>query len=228
MGAVRSKEAYATRRPSADTLKCPARADGVVSGSGGASTRPDCSSIATRHKFMLPPRLLAKYRWRPSGDHTGFQSSAASDVTGTGVPPSAGIVSISRCPKAPSLKTVQYAIRWPCGDQLGWIPLTSDNRRRSPDASVTAQRSLGPTWKTFGGEVANTSWVPSGDQAGVYPLSVMRRTDSPVRPITKIPPPWRSDRNAIRSPSGENAGCVSSSGESLVRLIGFCPPTLCR
>jgi hypothetical protein len=35
---------------------------------------------------------------------------------------------------------------------------------------------------------------------------VTRRTDSPVASITKMPPPLRSDRNAMRLPSGENAG----------------------
>ena len=37
--------------------------------------------MRTRHKFMLPPRSLAKYRLWPSGDQTGLQSRAASCVT---------------------------------------------------------------------------------------------------------------------------------------------------
>jgi hypothetical protein len=48
--------------------------------------------MARRQRFMLPPRSLAKYRKRPSGDHTGFQSVAASFVTGIAAPPAAGIV----------------------------------------------------------------------------------------------------------------------------------------
>lgn len=61
-------------------------------------TRPDFSSMRTRHRFMLPPRSLAKYRWLPSGDQTGLQSRAASSVTATGCVPSADTVQISRCP----------------------------------------------------------------------------------------------------------------------------------
>jgi hypothetical protein len=34
----------------------------------------------------------------PSGDHTGDQSIAGSFVTGTGVPPVAATVKMSRCP----------------------------------------------------------------------------------------------------------------------------------
>jgi len=52
-----------------------------------------------------------------------------------------------------------------------------------------------------------------------------RLTDSPVAPIKKIPPPSRSERKAMSSPSGENAGCLSSAGESSVRLITRSPPT---
>src|SRR5262245_47127527 len=40
-----------------------------------------------------------------------------------------------------------------------------------------------------------------------------------------MPPPSRSERNAIRSPDGENAGCVSSAEESDVKLTVFLPPT---
>jgi len=46
--------------------------------------------------------------------------------------------------------------------------------------------------------------------------------------MTKMPRPWREDRNAIDSPSGEKAGSVSSAADSFVRSIAFWPPTLCR
>ena len=42
-----------------------------------------------------------------------------------------------------------------------------------------------------------------------------------------MPPPSRSEQNAIRSPSGENAGAVSASGLSAVRFTGLRPPTRC-
>src|SRR5258706_6931492 len=76
--------------------------------------------------------------------------------------------------------------------------------------------------------VEKASSVPSGDQDGLNPTRVTRLTASPVRPITKMPPPSLLDRNAMRSPSGENAGMSSSAGESLVRFTGFEPDVLCR
>jgi hypothetical protein len=39
--------------------------------------------------------------------------------------------------------------------------------------------------------VVKASWVPSGDHDGLNPTFVTRLTASPVRPITKIPPPPR-------------------------------------
>jgi hypothetical protein len=46
--------------------------------------------------------------------------------------------------------------------------------------------------------------------------------------MTKTPPPCLVEENAMRSPSGENAGDVSAAGESGVRMIAFLPPTLWR
>jgi hypothetical protein len=61
----------------------------------------------------------------------------------------------------------------------------------------------------------------------VWPSSVRRRTDSPVAPIRKIPPPPRVDSKAICAPSGEKPGAPSFSLESAVRFMGFVPPTRC-
>jgi len=66
---------------------------------------------------------------------------------------------------------------------------------------------------------------PSGDQAGSKPPSVRRRTDSPVAPIRKRPPPSRDDRNTSLSPSGEKAACSSSAYELAVMLIAR-PPSV--
>jgi hypothetical protein len=52
--------------------------------------------MGSRHRFMLPPRLLAKYRYLPSGDQTGFQLRYSSSVTGTALPPSEGMVHSTR------------------------------------------------------------------------------------------------------------------------------------
>src|SRR5262249_48868676 len=105
-------------RPSRVMLIKPAHCEGVVTGSGDASVSPVFSSIRTRHTFMLPPRSLEKYRYRPSGDQTGFQSIYRSFVTATGSPPFAATVQISRC--APCRRP-QYAMRYPLGDQLGCL-----------------------------------------------------------------------------------------------------------
>ena len=52
--------------------------------------------MGTRHRFMLPPRSLEKYRYRPSGDQTGLQSMAGSSVTAAACPPVAATVKMSR------------------------------------------------------------------------------------------------------------------------------------
>ncbi len=83
---------------------------------------------------------------------------------------------------------------------------------------------MSPLQKPERGDVEYAIRVPSGDQAGLRPKSVSRRTEPPIEPMTKIPPPSRPERNAMRCPSGENAGCPSSAGESSVRLTGRLPP----
>ena len=76
--------------------------DGATTASGSARTSPVTSSMRTRQKFMFPPLLLTKYRYLPSGDHTGFQfDTAKSFVTITGSPPAAETVAMSRRPKVP-------------------------------------------------------------------------------------------------------------------------------
>jgi hypothetical protein len=78
------------------------------------------------------------------------------------------------------------------------------------------------------GLVAKAISRPSGDQAGFHPRSAIRRTNSPVMPMTKRPPESREERKAIVLPSGENAGWTSSLRHSRVRLTGRCPPTSWR
>jgi hypothetical protein len=46
--------------PSLEMLNAPLHPAGVVIGSGVPNTLPVSWSIATRHRFMLPPRSLAK------------------------------------------------------------------------------------------------------------------------------------------------------------------------
>ena len=94
----RSSELRYTRwRPSRERLTEPLIREGVVTGTGSPRGRPDASSMPTRHRFLEPPRTLAKNSVRPSGDHTGSQSTNGSFVTSTGVA-SPGIVQRSRCP----------------------------------------------------------------------------------------------------------------------------------
>ncbi len=116
----------------------------------------------------------------------------------------------------------QYAMRVPCGDTRGWTASPRTNRRGSPPSTDTVQSSLktkrrsGPCGPS---PLAYTIDLPSGNHAGWKPPWVRRLTDSPVRPIRKMPPPSRVDRKAMVSPSGENAGAVWSLAAPLVRLI---------
>ena len=166
---------------------------------------------------------------RPSGDHVGLQSVAASLNTGVGSPPWAGIVMMSIWALVPS--RVWKTMRWPWGDQRGMTPSPEPSRRASPPSTGTTHSSLTPS--QFSGmrptrSVAYASIVPSGDQEGLKPSRVTLLTASPVRPITKMPPPSRLDLNAILCPSGENAGWSSSSVEPSVRQMGILPLVLCR
>src|SRR5262245_59254453 len=122
-------------------------------------------------------------------------------------------------------------MRCPCGDQFGCTPSVSVNWRVAPVLTFTTQ-SRAPTPRlngfvpTLSEEYTISFW--SGDHAGLAPEFVSRFTDSPVAPITKMPPPFLFERNAIDRPSGEKAGCVSTvlGSSSFIRLIGFSPPTL--
>src|SRR5262245_56292744 len=70
-----------------------------VTASGAPDVTPVSSSITTRQIFELPPRLLEKYKYLPSGDHTGLRSVEEPSVTAKGSPPLARTVQIcSRCP----------------------------------------------------------------------------------------------------------------------------------
>src|ERR1044071_5778731 len=55
-----------------------------VTASGVPVTTPVSSSISTRQIFELPPRLLEKYKYFPSGDQTGLRSVEEPSVTATG------------------------------------------------------------------------------------------------------------------------------------------------
>jgi hypothetical protein len=56
----RSELTYIICRPSRERLIDPLVREGVVTGTGSPRVRPLASSIATRHRFMDPPRSLAK------------------------------------------------------------------------------------------------------------------------------------------------------------------------
>src|SRR5512142_1778213 len=90
---------YTTRLPSRAMLMGPAQLAGTVTAEAAESVLPVFSSMATLQRLTLPPRSLAKYRNRPSGDQKGFQSVAGSLVTSTAGPafsPAAGTVQMSR------------------------------------------------------------------------------------------------------------------------------------
>ena len=104
---------------------------------------------------------------------------------------------------------VVYAIRSPFGDQLGNTASTFPICRSLPDARSTTHNELSPS--VFCGSrsafsVVNAMFSPSGDHVGLNPDASGDGPLLPVRPMTKMPPPSRLDRKAMRSPSGENAG----------------------
>ena len=138
-----------------------------MSGSGGPSTLPLSSSIPTRQRFVVPPRSLEKTRCRPSGDHTGSQSMAASVVTATAPPPDAATVRTSLWP---ALETLQYATRWPWGDQRGWTASSGVSiRRRAPEDTSIAHSSPVPERLKTSSQltVETTISRASGDQLGL-------------------------------------------------------------
>src|SRR2546426_1554819 len=154
--------------PSAAMLMCASDVAGVVIGSGSASGRPDASSMRTRQRFMLPDRSDTKYRYRPSGDQTGFQSRHFPLVTAVGGPPTAG--TLHTLPPAMAPRRWKYAMRWPWGDQLGRLASVASMRRSFPDCTFATHSSprLSEFWglnSTF--SVTSASSVPSGFQEGL-------------------------------------------------------------
>ena len=205
MVARSSCSAKTIRRPSAVNSNQPAQAAGVVTPWADRERGPTPRQSGSATRFIVPPRLLASYMYLPSGDQTGLQSTAVSSVTWTGVElsdPSLATVRMSRC--AARVRP-PYTIRRPEGDHRPPTASASATLRRAPSERLTIHSVL---WVcrligSMTGSPATTRALPSGDQRGSYPASVMRRTYSPVASITKMPPPARSERNAIRAPSGK-------------------------
>ena len=125
-----------------------------------------------------------------------------------------GIVQMSTCNGGP-IRLVN-AMRRLCGDQLGITASAREARafrsRRPPSTARSARDEFCGFNSTF--SIVKARRVPSGDQAGLKPRGETLLMASPVRPITNSPPPSRLDRNAMRLPSGENAGWSSSPAES--------------
>src|ERR1017187_1110970 len=106
-------------------------------------------------------------------------------------------------------------MRSPCGDQRGCTASVWRSRFFLPEATSTTHRRLSANWRSSGRVMLSSEYTidfASGDQLGLYPPSATRWMPLPSRFITKMPPPARSDRKAIDRPSGEKAGCVSSTG----------------
>src|SRR5438477_8544698 len=107
------------------------------------------------------------------------------------------MVQISLCPEDPFKP--QKAILFPSGDHRGEVALDPlSNNLFWPVWTSTIHNSASPPpCKGSSSSVQRAICLPSGDHAGRNPKSVILRGDSPLAPITKIPPPSRSDRNAI-------------------------------
>ena len=124
---------------------------------------------------------------RPSGDHTGDQSIAASSVTahrraagrrnGVDVALAAGVAPVDDALTGRRPRRLHARRRRPACAAYRRQPSTTYN-------VLSPSREAGSTISS----VANAICVPSGDHAGSKPMSVTRRTDSPVAPATKMPP----------------------------------------
>src|SRR6266516_3745173 len=129
----------------------------------------------------------------PSPDQTGFQPPEL-EVTTVTSPPVDGTDMISL------RGLLKNAMRSPCGDQEGVSAPSFNTRCFRPVATSIRQSSPLPA-NAYGllviGSVETAKSFPSGYQAGLNPKSLTRLTVSPVAPITKMPPPSRSERKAI-------------------------------
>ena len=169
------------RRPSPETDRCATKRDGVVSARGSPVVRPDDSSTSICQICIVPPRSLRKYSDRPSGAQTGFQSTAGSEATRTGVPPASGIVQISRlgsdCARESPVRDASDRSERPVGVMTSNAPSIFDG---APPSTLTTQSWPVPD-RTSGVStvfVQNTRRRPSGNHDGCSPKSVSRRADS--------------------------------------------------
>src|SRR5262245_3629125 len=118
---------------------------------------------------------------RPSGDQTGAQSSAASAVSMTAVPPAAATVRMSRW----ALLLVQKAMRLPDGDHAGWNeskPVSIFAGAPPLTSTIQIRLCVNVLYAVRTSSEQNAMRWPSGDHAGLDPKSVTRRADSPVAP----------------------------------------------
>src|SRR3990172_12928776 len=78
-------------------------------------------------------------------------------------------------------------------------------------------------------ELTQTSAAPSGDQTGGPNVEAShpgtRRAGPPVEDTVKYPPPSRSEKKAMRVPSGDQLGFLSAPGWSSVRFVDV-PPSV--
>src|SRR5919197_5231333 len=167
------------------------------------------------------PRAEAKRMKRPSGAQSTCHPSPTPDRS-TNSEPSALTMDMTWSPVRLELK----AIRVPSGDQDGYSPPSVWGRRCCPEPSACMSespehRSPRPGGHSTSPGLAYAILDPSGDQAGDRP-AVSRRCFVPSAFMTQISgSPLRSDRNAMREPSGDQDGSKSSPGlvVSLLRPV---------
>ena len=191
----------------------------MVTASGWPRTFPEFSSIGTRHRSRLPPGSLRnrdtpRRETRPLPVH----SPISSDFTAHRPQPDGMDVLAPSRPKS-ATQGDPMAVRRPVG-----LRTFCRNEPLSPDATLIAEIRL-VRGRSHGG-ICHNAFVGIDD---LLPIRRPGRVEAEVRqpldafacpPITKMPPPSRSERKAMRSPSGENAGCVSPAAESSVKLTG--------
>ncbi len=218
-----SSVAKARRRPSREMLMKPAHGTGTGTCSG--APRGAARSLVDRH---------------PPDAHAAVAVAGEIDVPPVGrphrIPVEVRVVDDrprraargGHRPQHPAAPSPAAGPRRRCAGRSA----TSSAARRPPLPATVCRpvaRSIRSSWlsdtRTVGSvtaSVAQTIDRPSGDQAGLLPMSEILVSPPPSAFIRKMPPPACSERNAIRLPSGENAGSLQLSAMPAVRF--FCRP----
>src|SRR6266540_673717 len=155
---------------------------------------------------------------RPSGDQSTCQPSPTLERSTTREP-STSTMDIKCWPERLELK----AIRFPSGDHDGYSPPSVSGTRCCPEPSafmIESPEHRGPRPGGHGWSpgLAYAIFEPSGDQAGERPSASPRWPDPSAFMSQISGSPLRSERNAIRAPSGDHVASKSGPGDRVRRV----------